>query len=564
MDPGDSNDVPTLANANASDLTPKIAVDGQDECPSLVPSCDAVADASSSKDAPPPTAHAQFCAFLSKIHVVDMLPERSTVCTFDASLPIYEMISTLVAVNHRPLEAWLSDNTSSDAETKLQVEAVAANLASNVLAEICEFFEDKSATHTPGGGIKEEKSVGFDRGSGGDEKTSEPPQQRPWSGPSDEWGCHLTVEGETMGWLQMPFTVQELAEFLAFSSSESEDGSMLDWDLSRWRKHKEQPTGEAHKRVRLGSFLTELPSPGPPSDDGALQSPTGTLVQRTEGAPPRPMLRIDEPDSTFLRAVDLLLLHPELNALPVVSLSPRTVVAHLTLAECMALLVQHLRGKNVEVLGELTLPDTHQTFVQWKEKKDVIMMGETLKDECIVLHADNDTLLDLLDFFAHTIFTAAPVVTDGNIFVGVLGRRNLLQFLDLCMGSCVTAKRERELQEEMTHEKHEDREECREALEEIVFDVSLPLRQVIQTLQNYSKETGEESHFFGAGTTTESLPLKSLLCKIILSDNHKVAMIETVDEQVFLRRFIHVDEVMKLILYGDCAAQSRLALLEDA
>lgn len=534
-----SNDAPTLAHTEASG-PPEI---GQSDCPPLIP-----ADVD---EAGPLTAHGLFCAFLAKIHVVEMLPERSTVCTFDASLPIYEMISTLVAVSHRPLEAWLSDK-ASEAEARRKVEPVAASLASNVLAEICEFSEEKSE-------LREENEDGNS------------PQRRSWTGPNDGWGCHPKIEGETMGWLQMPFTVQELAEFLAYSSSECEDGSMLDWDLSRWRKLKEESQGadaygEEQILSRHGSLLTELPSPSSAKDrEGSWPSTLSTLVQRAGGAPPRPMLRIDEPESTFLRAVELLLMHPELNALPVVSMIQRTVVAHLTLAACMAMLVQQFRGKSVEPLGELMLPDTPQDFVLWKDTREALIAGEELDGDCVVLHADNDSLRDLLDFFAQTNYTAAPVVTDGNVLVGVLGRRNLLQFLDLCMESCAIVKRDDPDQGQTSEVDQreptpKDKAEAPQP-EELYFDISLSLRQVIRTLEQHLPE--DRPKYFGCGTTTKTLPLKNLLCEILLSDNHKVALIDMEGENAIIRRLIHVDEVMKFLIYGDSEVQHTLTLLEE-
>merc|ERR1719494_243233 len=143
-----------------------------------------------------PTPHSEFRSFLAKIHVVDILPERSTVCTFDACLPIYEILSTLLAVCHRTREAWVSDNPASEAGgSALHAEGVATFLSSNVLAEVCEFSEDASGSHVapPESDHKET------------EEAAEP-AHRSWVGPDDGWGCQ--VEGEAMGWLQMPFTVQ--------------------------------------------------------------------------------------------------------------------------------------------------------------------------------------------------------------------------------------------------------------------------------------------------------------------------------------------------------------------
>lgn len=483
-----------------------------------------------------PTPHSEFRSFLAKVHVVDILPERSAVCTFDACLSIYEILSTLIAVCHRTRDAWVSDNPASEAGgSALQAEAVATFLASNVLAEVCEFSENPTHVMPQESDPKEA------------EEATEP-AHRSWVGPDDGWGCQ--VEGEAMGWLQMPFTVQELSEFLLFSTAE--ESSVLDWDLSRWRRHKEETTGLQGRSLRHGSLFRELPTSTPSAERdaaGVIMSPSSTLMQLIQGggAPPRPMLRIEEPESTFMTAVELLLAHPELDALPVVSMNQRTVVAHLTLSQCLALLVQHFRGPEIIPLAELMLSDAPQTFLQWHDVQGTRHSDAfASKSECICLDADKNTLFDLLDFFSKTNYTAVPVITEGNILVGVLGRRNLLQLLDLCMESSVRVKQQ-------------------ESTEEIPFDVTWSLRQVIETLEKYIPP---QSRFFGAGMTTESLPMRIFLCEILLSDNHKVVLVEPQGENAILRRLIHVDEVMKLILYGDGefpeSLQSEVSLVEEA
>jgi len=508
----------------------------ENECPRLI----SIGDAEQEE----PTAHERFCDFLSNIHVVDMLPERSTVCTFDASLPIHEMVATILLVTHRPLEAWLSDKTPAQDEIRRRIEPVAAYLASNVLAEICEFSDEH----------RKERS---------DSKTNdnaEKVQRRSWTGPNDGWGCHpnTQVEGETMGWLQKPFTVQELAEFLVYSECEE---SALDWHLAAWRQLKEESSCDAQQpqAVRHGSLLTELPSPTHMS--AGVGEEHNVLVQRTEGAPPRPMMRIDEQDSTFLRAVELLLHHPELNALPIVSMTQRTVLAHLTLAECLAVLVQHLRGKTKD-LGEILLPDDEREFVQWKTIKDAVRAEESLEGVCVVLDAE-DALYDLLEFFALTHYSAVPVVSKGNVLVGVLGRRNLLQFMDLCMESCAAQCPNDESPPETDPTPRPEKVDDKNGVAPIYFDTCLSLREVIQTLEEYSSEKKEKDEkptgpakFFGTGTMTAMPTLKNILCHILLSDNHKIAFIDT--DRPILRRFLHVEEVIKLILYGNCEAKSQL------
>jgi len=546
-------------------------------------------EARSSQDPPPvetpqkeQTLHGEFRTILQKVHVVDILPERSTVCTVDSGLPIYEILTSLLAICHRSREAWQSDNptTENAANPPIQAEPVATFLSSNILAEVCEFSpEDSQSAASPtvsspaASGHKRQRSDRPSGESSAGEAAEEDDdtgtgQHRNWTGIDDGWGqaqgsptvgvtepevasskedpydllfdkFRNEAEGEAMGWLQMPFTVTELAEFLLHSLSG--DGSILDWDLSHWRRYKEESilkkNGIRGRSLRQGSLFTELPLSPQTSDQPNLIPSPSTLMQLIQGGsvPPRPMLRIEDPESTFLRAVEILLAHPELSALPVVSMVQRTVVAHLTLSQCLALLLQHFRGEEIAPLAEITLSETPQHILRWQNEKQSEVLASkdgVPKDSCICMDADKDTLRDLLEFFSKTNFTAVPIITENNFLIGVIGRRNLLQLLDISMESSY-------------------RVQSKQANpgEDIPFDVTWPLRQVIETLERYTPPNN--NRFFGTGFTTEILPLSILLCEILLSDNHKVVVVEPHGEHAVLRQFIHVDEVMRTLLFGD-------------
>merc|ERR1719386_184192 len=138
----------------------------------------------------------------------------------------------------------------------------------------------------------------------------------------------------------MPLTVGELAEFLngvCARSQEAEDA--LDWSLAQWRRLKmaadkgcDENTGESASRIT--EEQTRF---------------TGTvLVHQVPSAPPRPILCTDDPDANLLKAVELLLAYPYLDAVPVVSQSRCTVVAHLTLSYCLSYMLQRLRGTAIK------------------------------------------------------------------------------------------------------------------------------------------------------------------------------------------------------------------------
>merc|ERR1719277_2790066 len=75
------------------------------------------------------------------------------------------------------------------------------------------------------------------------------------------------------------------------------------------------------------------------------------LVHRVPFAPPRPILCTDDPEASLLKAVELLLAYPELDALPVVSPVRCTVVAHLTLSYCLAYMLPRMRGADLAPLA---------------------------------------------------------------------------------------------------------------------------------------------------------------------------------------------------------------------
>lgn len=403
---------------------------------------------------------------------------------------------------------------------------VSPSLPSNVLAEVCEF--DSSGNRRPGS--KEESSPPED---GIDERS---PARRRWTSPDDGWGMNLPMQELERMPMGMPVTVGELADFLTHACASSpgeaapKDGTnsaperwaepvggaapakasedtrcsaegsndMLDWSVAQWRAHRLKLSG--HKE----------PEPAP-DDDVASASRLfveerprycgPVLVHRVPLAPPRPILCTDDPEATLMKAVELLLAYPELDALPIVSPLRCTVVAHLTLSYCLAYMMGRMRGSDLLPLANLmvsaqdgadsgtppqrvfdsaSVPEPERNGECWAERRT-----PAVNQPPWVLRR-SQPVRELLMFFARTHHSGVPVVEDGGGIVGLLSRRDLLHFLDLAMQSA------RRCPDEGAGGTADT--------DSVGFDATAPIEGMLETLQRYRAPSADE------GASATALP----------------------------------------------------------
>jgi len=406
-------------------------------------------------------------------------------------------------------------------------------LPSNVLAEVCEF----DACGARRLGSKGDPPPPED---GSDERS---PTRRRWTSPDDGWGMNLPMQDLEKMPMGMPVTVGELADFLAHAcaSSPGEDNGcsadrsndMLDWSLAQWRAHRLKisghkepdpvPDNEVESASRL--FVEERPRYCGP-----------VLVHRVPLAPPRPILCTDDPDATLLKAIELLLAYPELDALPIVSPVRCTVVAHLTLSYCLAHMLGRMRGSDLLPLANLT--------VNAREAADGGVPAQRVFDSASAPQPDrtdcwaerrasaapqppwvlrrSQPLRELLAFFARTHHSGVPVVEDGGGVVGLLSRRDLLHFLDLAMQSATRCV---------------DNGGAPSEKDSVAFDAAAPLEAMLDTLQRYRVQPADEGAsvaaapggLAGIGAALiyeQQLPLKALLLRMLNAENRKLLFVQ--------------------------------------
>jgi len=499
---------------------------------------------------------------------------------------------------------------------------VSPALASNVLAEVCEFDSWGEQRRASQGELAPPED-------GVDEKS---PARRRWTSPDDGWGLNLPMQELEKMPMGMPVTVGELADFLAHacSSSPSEampkDGAdnapqrwadpvgeptaakaseenrcsaegcsdMFDWSLAQWRAHRlklsgHKALGEAPARsdfVHCPSCRLEWRAPGPDGGgctqcsgklaDGSLAEAESAsrlfveerprfcgpvLVHRVPLAPPRPILCTDDPEASLLKAVELLLCYPELNALPIVSPVRCTVVAHLTLSYCLAYTLGRMRGSDLLPLANLTVnaqdgvdggTPAHRVFDSasapehtdcWAERR-----APAVGQSPWVLRR-SQPLHELLAFFARTNHSGVPVVEDGGGVVGLLSRRDLLHFLDLAMQS---ARRCNDKGAGASLE-----------TDNVAFDATAPIEVMVETLQRYRVPLADEGTSAGAmpgglsgiGATLiyeQNLPLKALLLRMLGAENRKLIFVQDTGNgsPPRLLRVLSVGDVWHLLI-GD-------------
>lgn len=583
-------------------------------------------------------ARAALRCLLSSLHVLDALPERSRMLAVDAELPVHTVLTTVLGEQHprpaRPAFVHQGPQSAPAANPSggpdegpqsgggqmrreggqvaeelpplLSCGVVSPSLPSNVLAEVCEF--DSSGPNrrlSKGDAAPSEDGV--------DEKT---PTVRRWTSPDDGWGMNLPMQDLEKMPMGMPVTVGELADFLVHACSSSPaqaapksgtDGApqrwaepvggaappapnedngcsasggndMLDWSLAKWRAHRLKMSGRKECEPPLSDpvesasrlFVEERPQYCGP-----------VLVHRVPLAPPRPILCTDDPEASLLKAIELLLAYPELDALPIVSPVRCTVVAHLTLSYCLAYMLGRLRGNDLLPLAELMVSahDAADSGAPGQTRVfDSASAPETGRTECWAerralsvtqspwVLRRSQPLRELLAFFARTHHSGVPVVEDGGGVVGLLSRRDLLHFLDLAMQS---ARR------------------CPDGtagapgdVDGVSFDPAAPIEAMLDVLQRFRGPPAEEgastaalpgeprgsrwwqpqeSHnggICGIGATLiyeKQLTLKALLLRVLSAENRKLLFVQETGHgnPPRLLRVLSVGDVWHLLIGDD-------------
>jgi len=549
-------------------------------------------------------ARAALRHLLAELHVLDSLPERSRMLAVDAELPVHSVLSMVLNEQHPqaqlPRSAHIHQGVTEEAPNagsggahmrregvgssddppsalssspSLSCGVVAPSLPSNVLAEVCEF--DICA---PQGGRPQAESKPPGNGEDGADDR-QPALRRQWTSPDDGWGMHLSsipmqdLEKMPMG---MPVTVGELADFLghACESPIGENGAdaslpqrwaepaggdsaakdsngqpqappsadMLEWSLAQWRARRLKLSGQQEVKAEGEEAASRLFVEERSGSAGPV------LVHQVPTAPPRPILCTDDPEASLLKAVELLLAYPELDAIPIVSPVRCTVVAHLTLSYCLAYMLPRMRGADLTPLAGVLVGagsggaptvrkfDRHAPKAEsWADKR-----GEAQPP--YVLTA-TQTLRDLLAFFVRTHYSGVPVVEDNGSggVLGLLSRRDVLNFLDLAMQSsrrCSAEGGEPQLPES----------------DRVEFDLDKPLEAVLTTLRRCrspSPSAEEASPGVGAALLTEKeLTLKVMPLRLLAAENRKLLFVQDRGggKAPKLLRIVSVSDVWRLLI----------------
>lgn len=413
------------------------------------------------------------------------------------------------------------------------------SLPSNVLAEVCEF--DPAS---PQGDAAREPAA--------EEKAEESqPAVRRWTSPDDGWGMQQPMQDLEKMPMGMPVTVGEIADFLISACTESAAGApgegknasqeagslwrwmdssstgdvksggkagekgdpalagdMLDWSLAQWRAHRLKMYGAKDSKDTGPSADTDEPQTRIFVEELSVVGPV--LVHRVPPAPPRPILCTDNPEASLLKAVQLLLAYPELDALPIVSIVRCTVVAHLTLSYCLAYMLSRLRGTELLPLSELPVCGSgggnggvpaqrlYDSAVAagsseaWAERKHPATapsaaMAAAPPSPPWVL-SRSQPMRELLMFFARSHHTGVPIVEDGadGGVLGYISRRDFLQFLDLAMQSAARRSEDGGVASGCEGDATSgDTEEKPGQDEDIVFDILAPVEVILNTLRRY-------------------------------------------------------------------------------
>mmetsp|Transcript_66167 Transcript_66167/g.123492 ORF Transcript_66167/g.123492 Transcript_66167/m.123492 type:complete len:573 (-) Transcript_66167:114-1832(-) len=527
---------------------------------------------------------------LGGVHITDVLVERSRVLVVDAELPVHNVISTVLQEQHgrtrsrasstssgliTPMAGGMStfaeggmsrerdrsagggmvrggmcrdsalpdlddDDAASESAPNVTLGVVSAALPSDLLAEVCDFELCKRKPTEP---AAEEESVS---------------SQRRWTSPDDGWGVQAAASLQDLARMlpmSKPFTIGEMASFLLkamASCDEGEDGGLLSSSIARWRSQA------------AGGEVRPTESASAPHLVVEEKSRVGgsAVLHVVDGAPQRPILSLDDPEATLLRAVELLLGYPEVSAIPVVSQPRCAVVAHVTLPVCLMALTTRLRGSaDVRPLIELPVRGKDEAGACQEQKKlqsasepgDGKRWAEHLAPapdgvlRPLQVFDEQQPLSDLLAFFQDSTFSKAPVVNSNGGIIGVVSRRDLLCYLDLAM--------------QYVRPESDDEAMARARADPVTFKASLPLKEVCEALQRHPVEfdagstdgegaADKKPKWLGASVVQEAeLPLKAALLRILTAENCTLLFAESEgSENPQLTRMVTVSDLWRIIL----------------
>lgn len=348
----------------------------------------------------------------------------------------------------------------------------------------------------------------------------------------------------------------------------STSADMLDWSLKRWRMYRMKMSGQEQAIEPPKSESVESAARLFVEDNPRAAGPV--LVHRVPLAPPRPILCTDDPEASLLKAVELLLAYPELDALPVVSPVRCTVVAHLTLSYCLAYMLPRMRGVDLLPLASMTVSGSDeglgtrkfdsQAFKaeSWAEARS----GEARQPPLVL--SQSQPISELLAFFARTHHSGIPVVEDngnGGV-IGLLSRRDLLNFLDLAMQSA----NRRGLGDGASQPPPSVPSGAgAEEPPTIEFDLNVPVEVVLDALRRHRNAAAEEASppIVGASLVTEKeLPLKVLPIRLLSAENRKLLFVQDGGggKAPKLLRIVSVTDVWRLLIGS---SQERLPTTEE-
>lgn len=521
---------------------------------------------------------------LAAIHILEVLPDRSRMLAVDAKLPVHCVLTTVLSEQHPHPQQRPNNSPGPDdappAGMGMRREGAGAGsagqpaeegswkllccgpaspaLPTNVLAEVSNL--DAANLARPAGDSGPPPAE-----DGIEEKT--PSMRRMWTSPDDGWGTHLILSDLERMPMGMPLTVGELADFLAHACEDksSSEIDMLDWSLSQWRLHRLKATSTTSEKKEAGSSTEESGESASRLELDEGPHPYGpVLVHHVPCAPPRPILLVDDPEATLLKAVQLLLAYPNLDAIPIVSPVRCAVVAHLTLSYCLAFMLSRLRGAELQPLAELKVgwldapeDDTgspeHRKFCA-AENLPSSQGAEGQSQEkppAPWVLCSSQPLRELLQFFAQMHHSAVPVVDDAKGgLLGLFSRRDLLAYLDLAMQCAERGP-----------------PETPEATTETVsFNVAEPVEAVLKAVNKFrAAHQGEVQHdqhsgsratpeFSGAALIYDKeLSVKTLLLRVLEAQNRKVLFVEGRGEGELprLRRILSAGDAWRLLIGTD-------------
>lgn len=575
---------------------------------------------------------------LTNLHVLDALPERSKLLAVDAELPVHTVLNAVLGEQHlgpqrQPPRTIAEGGTvqlrreGGGASTELPPPpcrgSVLPSLPSDVLAEVCDCTWSTGGNSGPGASCSSAPAPVTPE-DGTDERT---PSIRRWTSLDDGWGLGDPMQDLEKMPMGMPVTVGELADFLVHACEDGsgaeptpEEGAaapsrrwaqpvaasanaaaeqrdslpteavggtdVLEWSLACWR---------AQRLRLLGHEEAELPLRGRIDVQDRPDVSGQVWVHLVPGAPPRPILCTDDPEASLMKAVELLLAYPELDALPIVSPVRGTVVAHLTLSYCLAYMLSRLCGSellplvNLSVCGAQEGVDedgmpVHRVFSSasvppsgrvegWAERP---LSSVSRQPAWVLQHSQ--PVRDLLLFFARTSHSGIPVVEDGGGGGGVLGllsRRDFLHFLDLGLQFARSTS--------SSDEGNDSLPPSSDAA--ISFDANAPVKLMLDALQRFRPRSAEDGAGAGAAPASaaappqatptfpsgeatlgapsgtpgivgatliyeQRLPLKVLLLQVLAAENRKLLFVKDVGNGCppKLLRVIAVSDVWRLLV----------------